>query len=230
MFAVQTGGMANAPEPVVDPRRLQELEEVTREYGSYGRTRFGLGEVAMGAWMILAGVVGQVAESSGRFLLMLAAPLWFGVLILARRRYQRQGAVAPIEVVRGGIFTDLWPSPRAQGIIHLLFWSGLGAVSLSLDWSGASFYVAFLSHAFAFTIVIACMVATVLLTWRLSHGYQDTFMPAMMIILACVLSRGWRWFALAVGLAGVVSMARGGYEHRRYARLERRLAALRSGN
>jgi len=85
---------------------------VTREYGNYGRAAFGLGHVAMGAWMILAALVHPLAPGWGRLLLILAAPLWFGVLLLVRRGYQRQGAVAPIEVVRGGLWTKRWPSPR----------------------------------------------------------------------------------------------------------------------
>jgi hypothetical protein len=36
-------------------------------------------------------------------------------------------------------------------------------------------------------------------------------------------------FALLLGIAGAAVMVKGFYEHRRYAGLERRLAALRSG-
>ncbi len=55
----------------------------------------------------------------------MAAPLWFPLLFVVRRGYQRQGAVATIEVVRGGFWTERWPSLRVLGIIGL---GGTGGV------------------------------------------------------------------------------------------------------
>ncbi len=217
------------PEPSAPfgPQQLQELEDITRLYGQYGRTRFGWGLSAVAAWVTLAALVHLASPGWGRLLLVLGGPLWFVMVAVARRWYQRRGSVIPVEEVRGSV----WPSgtPRVNGLLSLLLLGGFPGAALVARGS-TWFEAAPLSIGVSNALAVASLVATALLAWRVGRGYRDTMAPGGMLYAAMMSGVGRLLpgdIALLTGAVGLVGVAMGVYQHTRFRRLERRLLALR---
>lgn len=215
----------------MEPTRLQELEEVTREYGRFGRTAFGLGETAIGAWIVAAGVGYLIAPEWGRLLVALGAPFWFGIVAMTRRNYQRRGSVTPVEVVPAGIIVPADVPARVRGVMDLVFFGVVFGVLIALPQSSvASYGGGLIPGVVGLAVLVTSTVATLLLAWIVGRGYRDTYPAGTLIYLAWWSGGGLPFTFIAYGLClvGVVGVVQGVREHRRYARLERRLGALKA--
>lgn len=211
--------------------RLRELEVLTREYASYSTTAFGMGYVAWGLWLAAAAVACLLAPAWGPNLAFLAAPAWYPVMHLARRRYQARGRVLAREMGTRG--------PGVARLFGLLMLASFGMRFVAGMLRNRQSYVASQGDAatVAVAVGVASAVATLLLAVALSRGYRDTIPPVAVFAVWTVfadarhiLPRGWEEAigpAILLGGVGILLAVLGGWQHDAWVKLDRRLASLR---
>ncbi len=197
--------------------RLDELAAVTREYAKYSRTSFGLAPAWLGGWLLVASALSAVWRGSGANLVRLTPVVWLWALAKARAHYQRHGEVIEEEEVPFPLPTS--ESGRRLFLGMIYFSCVFGIMEASRSGPGTLLFSA------------AIFVAVPAIATRVLKGITDA-----------VVTAGWMWTVngsllrwldapplphavLATFAAGLI--AAGVWQHSKYLRLERRLAALR---
>lgn len=221
---------ATVPDGGAAPR-LRELEVLTREYASYSTTAFGMGYVAWGLWLAASAVACLLAPAWGPNLAFLAAPAWYPVMHLARRRYQARGRVLACEAGTRG--------PRVARLFGLLMLASFGMQFVARILRHRQSYAASQGDVatVAVAVGVASAVATLLLAVALSRGYRDTIPPIALFAVWTVfadarriLPRDWEEAigpAVLLGGVGLFLAVLGGWQHDAWVKLDRRLAELR---
>ncbi len=143
--------------------------------------------------------------------MVLAPVFWLAVLSGARPYYQRHGEAIEQEV-------QLW---RDRPITLLMIYvESVAAIWLRIR-SPESY-----GGSDTLLLSFAALVAAPMLSVHMTRGEIDASKTALLLLLATFPSipAGWVWLVACYGLWEI---AYGALEHRRYRRLERRLAALR---
>lgn len=221
------------PMPAPPSGSLDELEEVTREYASWSRTRFGLAGAAAGAWCVAAFVLALGSVQRGRIAALWTPLVALGLLSLGRRYYQRFG-----KVLEARPPLPLGGRPIAPWLLVLLLAVATVNVVGRLDaWTGGARGLAHLAVVGA----LATFPAVALLVERVdARGHVDgafVLFPVVTMWLSSLdepfsaqspgtrlVFVGWLgWLAITGG----VMIAVGITEHLGHRRLLRRLAALK---
>jgi hypothetical protein len=225
---MQTKTMEPAPP---DPARLDALAAATREYATYSSTAFGLGYIAWGGLLVVAGLACLASPAWGPILVFTAAPAWFPLMRRARRHYQGRGEV------RGEEQGMSARRARQNGLFGLVLVSGLFLLKIArhrADWAASQGAPA----SVAMAVAVACTLLAVVLAVAWARGYRDTYLPALVIFLwAMLVATDERFLPASRADAvlptvllfgtGLFLAVRGGHEHEAWKRLDRRLAHLR---
>jgi len=218
----------------LDPKHLEQLQRLTREYARYARDCAGLGTALGGLFLLLvvaADLLGRGWRLTwigafaplplARALPLVALPfLWLTLRHLLRRAwYQRHGAVEPEEpAVR---------LPKAKRV----------TLAIVLPLVGAACLAALFSHpgparGLRAGITVLLLAALPIAQRGLLHARLERMLGALLFVGPAIIVSGIQMAVedsllamLAVGLAALVLGLR---EHLAYRHLERRLAALRS--
>jgi hypothetical protein len=191
---------------------LDELAAVTEEYGRFFGRSAGFAAVLIGGWLLAAEALLGVSTRGGEFLFAVAPLVWIALVSLARAHYQRHGEV--IGNLREG--------------------EGFGYRTMMLAAIFVAALVGIMRH-FDFPrrpgdlFTVAAFVATPMLAIRFVRTGPQLAAAMVMTAFAGNLRAdagpawyGWFRIAFGFGLALI-----GIFEHFRYRRLERRLAALK---
>lgn len=204
----------------LDAARLDELAKVTKEYGRYSSSACGLAHTAVGFWLVGAFVAVTWYGLAGRVLVLWGPFLCAAALWLARRYYQRHGAVLePTGALQRRTWFDVAIVAFGVGVT-------VASVAASVhDWAPNPHSAA---RAVLYMAVVSLVCAPSIAD-RVARGIADSacILLAVMAAFAGVL-RSHAWLILApLGALGAMLAVLGVVEHRAYLRVQARLRALR---
>jgi hypothetical protein len=217
------------PAERTEAARLDELAAVTSEYARYSSERSGLAASAVGAFGL--GVLAIMVRSLtwGRIAALWSPLVTIGLVVAGRRYYQRFGSVLAAERSRPGA-----AGLRRITLLLTLLFTSLAVVSTALhweDWSAGSS-----SAELALLGFLATAPALPLLVDRKVGGLWDGQLVSFSLLIAQITAAGsdglrfrvtLAFIGSVAALAGAVLVGAGVYQHAKYRRLERRLAALK---
>ncbi len=221
-------GSANAGAADLDARRLEDLERTTREYAQYSSQSFGLAGLVAGALLVLR--IALTLNGVVRWdnvLLIMGTMAWLVALRLARRAYQRRGAVAAAEAPRTRRWFVLVPVYLAV-VVQVI-----GVPQNKPETGDGPLYRC------AHVAMVAVLPGLFAVAWRTLRGLLDSiFVIAMIFPAGLDASSGYQtrspeaWVRWSIGSVVWASCAIGAVvlgltQHRAFRRLESRMALLR---
>ncbi len=226
-------GSTNAGTADAAARRLEDLEQVTREYAEYSSQSFGLAGLVAGAILALRVLLTLRGLSRWDDIVSIVGGMgWLFALSLARRAYQRRGVVAgAAEAARFRRWYVL-PLVYAAIALHISFLIGQDR-PLAAD--GVPYWCAYLA-------MVAAMPGLFALASRTLRGTWDSLVLVMVLVAPGsdafsshpVIPRpapeawtDWSIKALMFVTVAIVAVMAGLIQHRAFGRLHRRMALLR---